>query len=816
MSFFRVRQPNGKVVEISSLPGKKGADGKDGKSAYELAVAKGFEGDLDEWLASLKGADGDITTKVYEHIATITVTPDEDGSLPQYVTFSADSEGNAFELTDFYVHAHAGQTDGATSTLYMSVNGNTVLGNASVGFQSASLRSSTVAFRHDESDGFLTILATESMLANGVWNSQSNVKKQVAIPPSDAEPFSPVTKVGLYTLLGTNKTWVEGSTFELWGVRVGSEGSGTVGGNGGADGKSAYELAVEEGFEGDLDEWLASLKGETGATGKSAYQYAVDGGYEGTEEEFSKMLAGDALPEYWEAYLPDKIAAIKALQDEGGKDCFSFVVMTDMHYEQNLGKRAPLLAKRILDECGIKYALVLGDSGTRNGILHDLDYIDDEWDNIEDMLAPVRDRLLITDGNHDGSYGATDGDGDGVIDDVHGSGNSAFNFTPQKKYNRIKRVVSTMDGVVFDESGCGYYADDKNAKVRYIVLSTHNNKYEQNEDGSSKYSNMNNFRYGQSQFDMVVNALSTLEEGWSVLVASHVPLDRSGELLHWGATEMEDNRLVSGEVECWVMADVLNAFVNKTAYAGSFEGTQGAVANYTNLVDKASDDWLAGYRTSSSGLSEESGYDVTNFLGDGVTTVGDMTIYYKNATMSAQRLFFYNANKELVYACYPTTFTDAEGFDDTATEGRLFIDKNKSETLYKTAVYVRLCLVSGDTAPIITLDEPIEASGDAYDAVSVDVDFTEAKGTLIGYFGGHVHKDGAWDNTYTWDDRLKQCDFWTITTRCDSKNENDDSISKRVAGTITEQSFDVFTVNKATRTIHATKIGAGTDREIRY
>ena len=41
--------------------GKNGADGKDGqpgKSAYELAVEQGFEGNLDSWLSSLKGKDG--------------------------------------------------------------------------------------------------------------------------------------------------------------------------------------------------------------------------------------------------------------------------------------------------------------------------------------------------------------------------------------------------------------------------------------------------------------------------------------------------------------------------------------------------------------------------------------------------------------------------------------------------------------------------------------------------------------------------------------------------------------------------------------
>lgn len=32
--------------------------GKDGESAFQLAVDQGYTGTLDEWLASLKGADG--------------------------------------------------------------------------------------------------------------------------------------------------------------------------------------------------------------------------------------------------------------------------------------------------------------------------------------------------------------------------------------------------------------------------------------------------------------------------------------------------------------------------------------------------------------------------------------------------------------------------------------------------------------------------------------------------------------------------------------------------------------------------------------
>lgn len=65
--------------------------------------------------------------------------------------------------------------------------------------------------------------------------------------------------------------------------------------NAGADGLSAYEVAVKNGFEGTEADWLESLDGKT------AYEYAKDGGYTGTEEEFSKKLAEEHQITDWNA-----------------------------------------------------------------------------------------------------------------------------------------------------------------------------------------------------------------------------------------------------------------------------------------------------------------------------------------------------------------------------------------------------------------------------------------------------------------------------------------------------------------------------------
>lgn len=61
----------------------------------------------------------------------------------------------------------------------------------------------------------------------------------------------------------------------------------------GPAGRSAYELAVENGYRGTEEEWLASLKGNTGQNGRSAYELAVENGYRGTLEEWLASLNGN-------------------------------------------------------------------------------------------------------------------------------------------------------------------------------------------------------------------------------------------------------------------------------------------------------------------------------------------------------------------------------------------------------------------------------------------------------------------------------------------------------------------------------------------
>lgn len=68
--------------------------------------------------------------------------------------------------------------------------------------------------------------------------------------------------------------------------------SGNAGG-GGADGLSAYEIALEHGFEGTEEEWLASLHGEDGYTPQKGVDYYTEAEKKEFIQEIESEVVGD-------------------------------------------------------------------------------------------------------------------------------------------------------------------------------------------------------------------------------------------------------------------------------------------------------------------------------------------------------------------------------------------------------------------------------------------------------------------------------------------------------------------------------------------
>ena len=98
----------------------------------------------------------------------------------------------------------------------------------------------------------------------------------------------------------------------------GEQGQPGKDGKDGDNGKSAYELAVEKGYKGTVEEWLASLIGKDGSNGKSAYELAVENGFEGDISEWLLSLVGQRGEKGEDGAKGDKGA--QGEQGQPGKD----------------------------------------------------------------------------------------------------------------------------------------------------------------------------------------------------------------------------------------------------------------------------------------------------------------------------------------------------------------------------------------------------------------------------------------------------------------------------------------------------------------
>lgn len=181
----------------------------------------------------------------------------------------------------------------------------------------------------------------------------------------------------------------------------------------GKDGKSAYELAVENGYDGTVEEWLASLVGEVGATGadgkdgKSAYEIAVEKGFAGTEEEWLTSLLGEQGQNGAQgkgiasAYVNEERHLILVLTD--GTE-------TDAGY---VGKRYSVTFNWNCDDSSLATTAITVDEGTilemptipeRENTIFLGWYLDTECANAFDFTAPIYKNTTIYAGWREETY----------------------------------------------------------------------------------------------------------------------------------------------------------------------------------------------------------------------------------------------------------------------------------------------------------------------------------------------------------------------------------------------------------------------------
>ena len=199
-----------------------------GQSAFELALAQGFEGTVDEWLASLKGADG---------AAGVNGTHGQDGKDGINGTNGADGTPgqDGADGTDGKSAYQLALDAGYSGTLAQWLT---------------SLNGTDGANGTDGKDG-----------ANGTNGADGAPGQDGADGTDGKSAYQLALDAGFSGTLAQWLTSLNGTD--------GKNGRHGVDGLNGHDGKSAYDLARDAGYTGSLSEWLQSLKGKDGNDGTS-------------------------------------------------------------------------------------------------------------------------------------------------------------------------------------------------------------------------------------------------------------------------------------------------------------------------------------------------------------------------------------------------------------------------------------------------------------------------------------------------------------------------------------------------------------------
>ena len=262
------------------------------------------------------------------------------------------------------------------------------------------------------------------------------------------------------------------------------------------------------------------------------------------------------LPDYWNTPVKDAIATINAL----GTDYIPLsAVFTDMHHTTGQARYTGALAARVMDRCGVPFAMNLGDIFSQQGHTFTSEeavianYIDTNL-----IASPIGwGRYLPTQGNHDGSWGTLDG-------------NTYAYQTPQAKLNKwVYNKLVPQTNHVFGGDGSYYYVDDTVNKIRVIMLNSLWNGSTVDYPNFKEYSRQHYWGYGQAQLDWLSSTALNVGEGWLIVIGTHIPpvtLTRDDGTSHNYTTNTRDANILIG---------ILNAYQNRTSYTGSYTKNAG-------------------------------------------------------------------------------------------------------------------------------------------------------------------------------------------------------------------------------------------------
>ncbi len=199
----------------------------------------------------------------------------------------------------------------------------------------------------------------------------------------------------------------------------------------------------------------------------------------------SRIPSNRTIPWYWENTMETKIARLRELDGVVGSHGFSFVFITDVHWQNNY-KISPLLIKYILENTSVDTVICGGDILTVNNSIEDAMNVINSWADNTNKFKTVN-----VYGNHDNNSN---------------SGNAESLWIGYDRwYGALLKPIE--NSVTWSDNKKYFYMDNTAQKVRMIFLNT---SYDQR------------IALDTTQAAWLQQLLYNLTSGWKAIVFTHV------------------------------------------------------------------------------------------------------------------------------------------------------------------------------------------------------------------------------------------------------------------------------------------------------
>lgn len=207
------------------------------------------------------------------------------------------------------------------------------------------------------------------------------------------------------------------------------------------------------------------------------------------------------IPSFWQSAVDSCIAKIKVLQK--GRNCVTFPFFSDNHTRDGKTQYMGILIAHIMKECGIPYCFFGGDAIT-SAMASTADS-DAEFKAMakafDTAMSYIPDgRFFMALGNHE----------TWLVANPNIEGSTRVDYDRNQQYEIFLRNKLSGQNAHLGGDGTYYYVDDNASKVRWIVLNTNG--------------------IGDSHIDTEQlwwfegEALHFTENGWGVVIISHIPI----------------------------------------------------------------------------------------------------------------------------------------------------------------------------------------------------------------------------------------------------------------------------------------------------